>query len=232
VGKPGLRIHVPMKASNLFLFADFSRTVDPETLEVFDLAKTTALAARWDLTAVGFEFGLSGYYGWDLPASFGLDLSGHLLGVDVYGEAALHADFPAETVDYAASVGLQRSFGELKDWGFQTEAFYQSAGQRDESAYGALPPEEFTPLYLGRWYAYAALAKENLFADFLDATLSGIVNFSDSSYTVRLALNFDPVAFLPFSFTLSWLGGGAGKEFTWYSGGDALSASLAVSFEF
>ena len=39
VGKPGLRMHVPMKNSNLFLFADFSRTVDPDTLEVNDLAR-------------------------------------------------------------------------------------------------------------------------------------------------------------------------------------------------
>ena len=232
VGKPGLRLHVPMKNSNLFLFADFSRTVDPDTLEVYDLAQTAALAARWDLTALGFEFGLSGYFGYGLPASFGLDLSGRLLSFDVYGEAALVADFPAEDVGYATSLGLQRSFGELKDWSFQAEAFYQSAGEEDESGYGALSPEEFTPLYLGRWYAYAALGKQNLFADFLDATLSGLMNLSDLSCTVRLAAAFDPLGFLPFTFTLSWLGGGSGKEFTWYTGGNAFSASLAVSFEF
>ena len=146
-GKPGLRIHVPLKQSNLFLFADFSRTVDPDTLEVYDLARTTALAARWDLTALGFELGLSGYFGYDLPARFGLDLSGRLLGFDVYGEAALTADFPAETVDYAASAGLQRSFGELKDWSFQAEAFYQSAGQPDRAGYAApgYPPAGSPP---------------------------------------------------------------------------------------
>jgi hypothetical protein len=42
----------------------------------------------------------------------------------------------------------------------------------------------------------------------------------------------DPVGFLPFTFTLSWLGCGAGREFTWYTGGDALSATLEVRFEF
>ncbi len=149
VGKPGLRIHVPMKHSNLFLFADFSRTVDTDEVDVNDLART-ALAVRWDLTALGYELGLSGYFGYDLPASFGMDLSGRLLGFDVYGEVALTVDFAAETVDYAASVGLQRSFGELKDWSIQAEAFYQSAGQPDESGYAALPPADFTPLYLGR----------------------------------------------------------------------------------
>ena len=232
VGKPGLRLHVPMRQSNLFLFADFSRSVDLDEPDVDDLGRT-ALAARWDLTALGFELGLSGYFGHGLPASFGLDLSGRLLGFDAYGEAALIVDFPAEAVDWAASVGLQRSFGELKDWSVQAEAFYQSAGQPDESGYPAPgTPGWFTPLYLGSWYAYAALGKENLFADFLDATLSGLVNLSDLSYTVRLAAAFDPVAFLPFTFTLSWLGGGADREFTWYTGGNALSASVEVRFEF
>jgi hypothetical protein len=227
VGKPGLRIHVPMKHSNLFLFADFSRTVDTDEVDVNDLART-ALAVRWDLTALGYELGLSGFYGYGLPASFGLDLSGRLLGFDVYGEAALAADFAAEAVDYAASVGLQRSFGELKDWSIQAEAFYQSAGQPDESGYAA----DFTPLYLGRWYAYAALAKQNLVGTFLDGTLSGLLNISDLSYTIRLAAAFDPVGFIPFTFTISHLGGGSGKEFTWYTGGNALSASLEVRFEF
>jgi len=217
-GKPGLRLHVPMRQSNLFLFADFSRSVDLDEPDVDDLART-ALAARWDLTALGFELGLSGYFGRGLPANFGLDLSGRLLGCDVYGEAALNVDFPAEAVDWAASVGLQRSFGELKDWSVQAEAFYQSDVRTD-------------PLYQGEWYAYAALGRENFFADFLDATLSGLVNLSDLSYTVRLAAAFDPVAFLPFTFTLSWLGGGADREFTWYTGGNALSASVEVRFEF
>jgi hypothetical protein len=218
VGKPGLRVHVPMRNSNLFLFADFSRTVDTAEPGVRELART-ALAARWDLTALGYEFGLSGYFGYELPASFGLDLSGRLVGFDVYGEAALTADLTDENVDYAASLGLQRTFGELKDWSFQAEGFYQSVGGSD-------------PLYLGQWYAYAALAKENLFSDFLDATLSGLWNISDLSYTVRLACAFDPVGFLPFTLTLSRLGGGAGKEFTAFTGGNAFSASFEARFEF
>ena len=232
-GKPALRVHVPMKKSNFFLFADFSRTVDPDNLEVYDLTKTTALAARWDLTMLGFEFGLSGYFGYDLPARFGLDLSGRLLGFDVYGEGSLTADIPAESTQWAASAGLQRSFGELKDWSIQAEAFYQSAGQADTSAY-PVPgtPGWFTPLYLGRWYAYAALAKQNLVGTFLDGTLSGLINISDLSYTIRLAAAFDPVGFLPFTFTISHLGGGSGKEFTWYTDGNAFSASLEVRFEF
>jgi hypothetical protein len=218
-GKPGLRVHVPMKNSNLFLFADFSRTVDAASADVNDLART-ALAARWDLTALGFEFGLSGYFGRDLPGHFGLDFSGRLLGFDVYGEAALTANFPSETQDYAVSAGLQRSFGDLKEWSMQAEAFYQSAGQPG------------TPFYEGQWYAFAALAKQKLFADFLDVTLSGFLNASDLSYLLRLAAAFDPAGVIPFTFTVGYAGGGAGKEFTSYSKGNAFSASLEVRFEF
>jgi hypothetical protein len=128
---------------------------------------------------------------------------------------------------------LQRSFGELKDWSVQAEAFYNSAGKADQSGYPAPgTPGWFTPLYLGQWYAYAALAKQDLLGNFLDATLSGLLNASDLSYTVRLAAAFDPAGFLPFTFTLSYLGGGAGREFTWYTGANALSASLEVRFEF
>ncbi len=57
-------------------------------------------------------------------------------------------DFPAEAVDWAARVGLQRSIGELKDWSFQAETFYHSAGQPDESGYGV--HERQCPQRVGR----------------------------------------------------------------------------------
>ena len=62
--------------------------------------------------------------------------------------------------------------------------------------------------------------------------LSGLVNLSDLSHAVRLAAAFDPAGFLPFTLTLGWLGGGSGREFTWYTGGNAFSASVEVRFEF
>ena len=88
-------------------------------------------------------------------------------------------------------------------------------------------------MYLGRWYAYAALAKQNLFADFLDATLSGFLNASDLSYTVRLAAAFDPVAVHPLHLhgQLRWAAGPAGSS----PGTRAATPSappLEVRFEF
>jgi len=59
--------------------AGFSRSVDLDEPDVDELA-CTALAARWDLTALGFELGGSGYFGHGLPANFGLDLSARLAG--------------------------------------------------------------------------------------------------------------------------------------------------------
>jgi len=231
VGKPALRLHVPFGKGNLFLVTDLSQTVSGGV--VGDLAETVRQAVRLDLTAWGAEFGLSGYFGYDLPASFGFDLSGRLLGFDVYGEAALTVDFPAESVEYALSAGLQRTFGELKDWTVQAEGFYQSRGQPDESGYPALIGSgDFVPLYVGRWYAYAGLTKQNLFVDFLDATLSGFLNVSDLSYYLRLAATFDLPRFLKFTASLAYSGGGEGKEFTWFTSGDALSGTLQVRFEF
>ena len=231
VGKPALRIHAPLGRSNLFLVTDFSETIRGG--QALNLGDTVRQAIRFDLTALGYEFGLSTYIGAALPARFGFDLSGRLFTLDVYAEAALTVDFPAETTDYAFSIGFQRSFGELKDWTVSGEMFYNSAGNTDESDYAALLlAGQFTPLYLGQWYAYAGLTKQNLFADFLDATLSGFLNASDLSYAVKLAATFDLPRFIPFTVSLGYNGGGADKEFTWFSGDNAVNASLQLRFEF
>jgi len=37
---------------------------------------------------------------------------------------------------------------------------------------------------------------------------------------------------VPFTFALSWAGGGDGKEFTYFTGNNSLSAELRVSYEF
>jgi len=229
-GKPALRIHAPLGKSNLFLVTDFAETIGGG--QALDLADTVRQAVRFDFTALGYELGLSTYFGAALPARFGLDLSGRLFTLDVYAEAALTVDFPAETAEYAFSLGFQRSFGELKDWTISGEMFYNSAGQPNESAYPDPLAGQFTPLYLGQWYVYAGLTKQNLFADFLNATLSGFLNASDFSYTSKLALTFDLPRVIPFTFSLGYSGGGANKEFTAFSGDNALNASLQFRFEF
>jgi hypothetical protein len=242
VGKPGVRLHLPLKSANLFLFTDFADTVVENPpgsgdFVVGNLFEQTNFGIRGDLTALGFEFGLTSYLGAAIQNRYGFDFSGRALATDVYGELAMA--FPYESYDfsYAISTGFQRTLGELKNWTIQGEFFYNSAGQEDNAAYSTLSPTGFyaagyIPFYVGRMYAYAAITRTDLIGTFLDGTLSGFMNFSDLSGTVRLKGAFDIPGFIPFSFTLAYNGGGEGKEFTLFTGDNALSATAQVSFEF
>ena len=81
-------------------------------------------------------------------------------------------------------------------------------------------------------YAYAGITKQDLIGTFLDGTLSGFMNISDLSYTVNLKGSFDISKMIPFSLSLGYGGGGEGKEFTVFSGDNALSLTAQVSFEY
>jgi hypothetical protein len=216
-----------MKGANLFLFTDFSAAGKN------DVWKTTNFGLRGDLTALGFEFGLTGYLGYSIQNRYGFDFSGRVLATDIYGELALYFPYGAYDFSYAYSLGFQRTLGELKKWTLQGEFFYNSAGAQDETGYGALiAAKSFTPLYVGQMYAYLSLAKQDLIGTFLDGTLYGLMNISDLSYTVSLKASFDLIKFIPFSFSLAYNGGGPRKEFTYYTGDNGLSVTLEVRFEF
>jgi hypothetical protein len=234
VGKPGLRIHVPLGISNVFLFGDFSETVTGSpTLVVNDPLETTRVAARWDLTALGFELALSGYWGNSIQDKYGFDFSGRVLGFDVYGELA--AGFPqrGDPLTWASSVGFQRTLGELGYWAVQGEFFYNDAGTADAGTYPALLlGGSFTPFYLGQYYAYAGLTRSHLFIDGVSATIAGFANFSDGSYLARLSAAFDVPGLVPFSLALSYAGGGPDKEFTWFVGDRSLSLDIQIRVSF
>jgi hypothetical protein len=240
VGKPGIRFHLPMKSSNLFLFTDFSDTVvenpsPPPAYLAENLFEKTNFGLRWDFTALGFEFGLSGYLGADIQDRLGFDLSGRVLATDVYGEVALALPSSSDDFSSASALGFQRTLGELKKWNLQGEFFYNSTGQKNNSDYDT--PAEFTtggyvPFYVGQMYAYAGISKQDLIGTFLDGTLSGFINISDLSYTVNLKGSFDLPKMVPFSLSLGYSGGGEGKEFTVFSGDNALSLAARVSFEY
>lgn len=230
-GKPAVRVHLPIKNANLFLFTDFSAA------GMNDVWKTTNFGLRGDLTALGFEFGLTGYLGYSIQNRYGFDFSGRVLATDVYGELALYFPYGSYDFSYAYSLGWQRTLGELKKWTLQGEFFYNSAGEPDNSRYSSATPasfiaDGFVPLYVGQMYAYLSLAKQDLIGTFLDGTLYGIMNISDLSYTVRLKGSFDIIKFIPFSITLAYNGGGGSKEFTVLTGDNGLSVTLEVRFEF
>jgi len=235
VGKPGVRVTAPIGASNLILFADLAGTVSGASapFDVNDLYETANLAGRWDIVLAGFELGLSTYLGASVQNQYGFDFSGRLLGFDVYGELGLA--FPDDGVDfsYAYSLGLQRSLGELDYWSVAAEFFANGAGTDDTSSYPAMViAGEFTPFYVGKYYAYAAVTRTNLGRDGISATLAGFANFSDLSFLARLSTSIRLPRVVPFTFALSWAGGGDGKEFTYFAGDNSLTAELRVSYEF
>ena len=231
VGRPSLRFHVPFKSSNLFAFADFSKTVASGIVD--ELFESTNVGMRYDITAGGFEFGLTGYGGMKTQARAGLDFSGRLLGFTVYGEAALLPAYDSYSFSWSATLGLERKFGQLRKTTFSAEFFYNSLGKTDESDYPALiSAGNFSSMYVGRMYAYAGLSVDDFLSPDLSTSISMLTNISDMSFSIRLVETFDLKGLPPFSFILGWSGGGDGKAYTYYSGSNTLSMTVQTRMDF
>jgi len=247
VGKPGLRLHLPLKRSNAFLFADFANLISESGSSrtgwvAGDPLEAVNLGGRFDFTAGAFEFGLTGYGGKNAQARFGLDASGRLLGTTVYGEFALKPEYDDYVYSAQASLGFSRSLGELKLWTLSGEGFYNSGGQ-DLSGYSVtelatavtsatLTSDETRALNQGEFYAYAALSAAELFSPSLTTSFSGIVNLSDVSYRLTLSEAFSFPRAVPFTLSVTYAGGGADKEFTRFAGDQAFSVSASTRVEF
>ncbi|HUX20321.1 MAG TPA: hypothetical protein VMW69_03715, partial [Spirochaetia bacterium] len=230
-GKPGIKLFLPFPSWDVTLFTDFSNSIPNGA--VGDLAKTANLAARLAATLGGFELGLSTYLGQDIQNRYGFDFSGNLLGAAIYGELALLFPYDSYDFSYSGSLGLSRSFGELKRWSARAELFYNSTGTDTTSNYPTIiSAGSFVPLYVGKAYGYAAITKQEFLVSFLDLTLSGIGNFSDGSYRAKVGAKFSIPGVLPFTTSLSYSGGGADKELTYFSGNNALALDLQVLVQF
>ncbi len=236
VGKPGIRVTMPLGVSNVFLFADMSGTVTPTGagggLAVNDPIKTTNLAARWDLTVSGVELALTGYAGNSIQDRAGFDFSSRILGFDVYGEFATGLPGGSYSFTWSSSFGFQKTLGELSYWNMAGELFYNSAGTSDTASYSVLAASGELPFYAGKYYAYGSLTRTHLFIDGLSATLAGFIDMSDASFLCRLSATVDVPGVAPFTFNLSWSGGGDGKAFTWFTGNNSLTAEIQIRVEF
>jgi hypothetical protein len=237
VGKPGIRLTVPLGPANIFLFGDLSGTVASAVpggpLLVNDPLETGKAAARADLTVLGFELALTGYWGKQIQNSYGFDFSGRLLGFDVYGELAMAFPYDSYSFTYSYSLGFQRTLGELGYWSIAGEFFSKEGGVSDAAAYPSMiTAGTFKPFYLGSYYAYAALTRSHFFVDGVSVSLAGFANFSDQSFLARLSSSFSLPGLVPFTASLSYAGGGAGKEFTYFTGDNSLTLDLRMSFEF
>lgn len=238
VGKPGLRLHLPLPSSNLFAFADFSGTVakvdaSARPYLVKEIVESTNLGLRYDLSAFGFEMGLTGYAGMGVQGRGGFDFSGRLLGSTIYGEAAFLPAYDAYTASWLASAGFERKLGEQRKTTLSAEFFYNSSGADDESGYPAAWTDlTFQPNYVGKYYAYAGLTLDDLFSPDLSTSLSVLANLSDRSASVRLTENVDVTGLPPFSVALGWTGGGPNKAYTYYSDNNAFSLTVQSRIEF
>lgn len=235
-GKNGLRLHLPLRRANLFLFADFSALNEDGVYG--DPAEKTALAGRIDLAAGGFEFGLSGYGGAEKQARAGADFSGRAFGTTVYGELALAPAYGGYDHALQAALGFSRAVDELKRWTVSAEAFYNSAGSdrtgldAAEWSVSAASGSAPTPLYEGRWYAYAALATTRLGSPHLSASAYLLANLQDRSFSAVLAPSLALPRAVPVSLKLSYSGGGADKEFTRFAGNGAVGLAVSTKLSF
>jgi hypothetical protein len=233
-GKSGLKIHVPVPGGNAFFFSDFSQMTNDGTYG--DPAKTVNLAGRFDFTAADFEFGFSGYGGQNAQMRGGCDFSGRFAGTTLYGEMALLPEYDRWTQAMQASLGFSRSLGDLKRWTVSAEGFFNSKGH-DYSGYSStemmtVPAENKIPLYGGRWYAYAAIAADKLFSDYLATTLSSLGNVEERTYRLKASESVSLPKVVPFTVDVAYAGGGSNREFTRDTGNNAISVTLSTTLSF
>ena len=226
VGKPAVRLHIPIRRANLFLFTDFSSVTENGMAR--SLSEKIAQAWRLDATISGVHIGTTGYISKNGPTHIGFDATGNMLATDIYGECAL--TFPRETsptVEGAFSVGASRFFGQEKNWTGRTEFYYNHAGFAD-TGISTLPPGAFTPFYSGKYYAYAEISGTRLLSTRLDCSLFGFVNLADGSYSPTLQGTFDFPGVVPFTLFVRYFGGPQDREFTSPYGGRTWQCGLRI----
>lgn len=227
-GKSGVRLHLPVGGSNLFFFGDFSRSIDSFGM-ARDIAKTAGYAFRADTVLFGFSTGVLGAFGPDESTRLGLATSGSLFGLDVWGEAGSVLPLGNDEFSVAASLGGEKTFGLNSEWVVRGEGFYNPEGEDDATLAMA---SQFVPYRLGKYYGYFSGTRLKLFGGSSSLGLSGIMNFSDLSYTAATTLALGLPALLPVNFTLRYFGGRDDREFTLRSGGPSWQFGIQSVLQF
>jgi hypothetical protein len=228
-GKPGIRIHVPIRKANFFLFTDFSGVTTGRRAN--SLGETVGQAWRLDLTLGGINIGTNGYVGRNRPVKIGLDATGNLLATDIYGECALNKKQGDARPSYALSIGAARVFGQEKNWTGRAEFYYNDTGYGD-TRISQLAPGSFTPFYSGRCYTYAEISGTKLFSSLVGVTLYGFVNWIDHSYSPTLQCSFTLPRLAPFAIYGRYFGGPLDREFTSAYSGKTWQVGARVQVEF
>lgn len=235
-GIPAIKTQIPFPSGTVTLLFDFTDSV--ESGNINNIFYGTNAAVRIDAVLGGFAWGLTGFINGTedrLVTKYGFDAAGSILGFDIYTEHAMAfhytgaATITAEFDGYSASIGFERTAGELSDWIIRAEFFYNSTGTDDTQAAILDPP--FTPFSIGKYYAFAGISKQNSFADFVDTAISAIVNFSDLSFSIRFSNTFSITGVMPLKVSIIYFGGEKGDEFTLYKANIA-AASIELQFVF
>jgi hypothetical protein len=229
-GKPGVRLHLPYKAMNIFLFTDFSNVISNR--KAGSLKHDVAQAWRIDATVQGIQFGTVGYIARNRPEQIGFDATGNVFGIDLYGElGCTFTDAFNKAPDYAFSLGGSRLFGKDKNWTGRTEFYFNSNGYLDLDQSKMLPGE-FTPFYSGKYYLYGEISGVNLANSMLAVSFFGFSNLADHSYSTTMQCTIDLPGVLPFTVFGRYYGGKKYREFTNAFGGDAISVGLRIRADF
>ena len=228
-GKPGLRIHLPLPSANIFLFTDFSGVTINNTIN--DFSETIAQAWRLDKTLFGVNIGTVGYVTKNKPLQIGFDATGSILSADIYGELGLtFVNAEKSAPDYALSIGGSKTLGPEQNWTVRGEFYYNDKGFSDTAI--SLIRSSFTPLYSGKYYAYAEISSTKLFTSILGTSIFAYANLADLSYSATVQFNFAVPGVLPFSVYGRYAGGKSDREFTSLFGDEALQGGVRIRGDF
>ncbi|GEM_PF-1653234 len=257
-GKNGVRIHLPIKKFNLFVFFDFYNTAPTNQHQITDFLSATSLGIRADYTIKDFEIAFTTYLTKDQHAKFGFDFSGYLLGFGISGEAAFSASgYFEKVVDYTLdgqtlkptfsytdepvfsfTIGLSKIFGDKKDYFLELDFFYNSDGyelddtiKSENIYYLAVLSQKSGFLYNGKFYGFLRLNKSNFINSYMSLTFTFIMNFTDYTYRAILSHSFSLPNILPFSYSIAYVGGEENREFTIY-GAEKFSLTISTSISF
>jgi hypothetical protein len=226
VGKPGVRIHVPIGPANLLLFTDFSSVI--AGMGADSLRGPIGQAWRLDGAVAGVNLGTVGYISKNGPTHIGFDATGNVLATDVYGELALSsAKKNNYSPTYSYSMGASRFFGKEKNWTGRGEFYYNDTGFNDTKI-STLAPGAFTPFYSGKYYAYGEISGTGLLSKMLDISAFALVNIADLSYSPTLQCTFDFPGVIPFTVFARYFGGRDDREFTAVFGGPAWQVGARI----
>jgi hypothetical protein len=228
----GLRADVVFaRAFHLYTFLDLNDVQDLSDL---------AVAARAEFLLGSVEFAFSG---WAKPSEipvFGFDLSAPLFwNISFHGEGTLSWGYPVDKMTTGGSadpirdrlvprvsVGLSRSFtaGDIQDRIVVNTEFYYNGLGYSQDMFEVLAPGSpelatFLSTYYksgdyGKYYGALFVTINRLFKTNLTLNLSGLGNFSDTSFIAMADLAYAPVNNFTLSLTVSTFLGPDLREYT------------------